>query len=127
MFLLNFCRPTKGEAAKTKFKIFCRNWKKIDTPFKYEFRYDNGIKRSVKYSYSKSYVDMPEYPLWYEGYEPENKPSILPAGNQDKGNIIDFHIRIINKYGSYGNYSVKVEVYLVLICLTFCKLLFGVG
>ena len=107
----NYFSPNTGEAAKTNFKIFCGNWIKIDTPFKYEFRYDNGMKGSVKYSYSKNYIDQPEYPLWYEGYLPENKPSILPAGDPDKKNIIQFYIRIINKYGSYAEYNdVRIEV-----------------
>ena len=100
-------RIDTGEAAKTKFKIFCRDWKKLDTPIRYEFRYDNGIKRSTKYSY----MNKPEYILWYEGYEPENKPSILPAGDPKNNHIIKFYIRIINVYGSYAeNDYVHIQV-----------------
>ena len=56
-------------------------------------------------------MDTPEYPLWYEGYEPENKPSILPAGDPKKKYIIKFYIRIINVYGSYAEYNnLTIEV-----------------
>ena len=99
--------PNSGEAAKTKFKIFCRNWRKIDIPVTYEFRYDNGIKRTVNYSY----MAKPEFPLLYEGYEPESKPTILPAGDPERKYIIRFQIRIINVYRSYAEYSnVNIQV-----------------
>ena len=58
-------------------------------------------------------MDKPEYPLWYEGYEPENKPSILPAGDPKNNHIIKFYIRIINVYGSYAeNDYVEIQVWI---------------
>ncbi|XP_047143816.1 uncharacterized protein LOC101238025 isoform X2 [Hydra vulgaris] len=65
--------PKEGVALKTKFGIFCNNWKDSDGLLNYMFFYDNGQSQRMNLT-STTTTDYP----------------ILNAASTDKPNLIDF-------------------------------------
>ena len=101
--------PTEGEAAKTKFRIICINWRADDEPLTYEFRYDTGVTSTIEMSSAKA----KEFPLLNPSslYRNEVSNVRFPLGLLERDYIIDLKIRIVNKYGTFAEWlHSKVKV-----------------
>ena len=103
----------------TKFRIRCKDWKSIDSPLTYEFRYDTGAKSTVGISSTSG----EDYPI----LNPESLFSqdltnvILPQGLPENDHYVQLILRIVNKFGQFEERSgpdLKVQV---MILYTFGK------
>lgn len=98
--------PSSGYSLNTIFTFWCKDWKDVDSPLRYEY-----------VSIDATGVES----LFYFGID-EKVTGMLPLGIQSRNYQLEMQIRVLDLYNAEAQYTVFVQVSLD--CMTQCQMYF---